>query len=398
MLTGAILTMALGGAMVDGTFGDDVAFLKQHADPVVLRNGTGAVVVVPKYQGRVMTSSSNGDAGMGYGWINRELIESGEVKANFNPLGGEERFWLGPEGGQFSLYFKKGDPFAFDKWQVPPAIDTEPYKVVSKSASSISLSHTATFTNYSGNQLKVGIKRRIRLLGPTTLKSRLGVDTPAGVKSVAYDATSTITNSGSKTWTKTTGAPSIWILSMFKPGDQTNVVVPYNTKASGTVLVDNYFGKVPADRLKIGKTAAYFRCDGTMRTKIGLPPARVKPYRDGAAIGSYDAANNVLTILHFSYEPGVKDYVNSLWEMQKEPFRGDVANSYNDGPPAPGVKPMGPFYELESSSPALFLKPGASRSHSHMIAHFEGPREKLDGLAKKILGVGLDEISGAFKE
>lgn len=397
MLTGAILSVALGGVMVDGTFGDDVAFLKKHADPVVLRNGTGSVVVVPKYQGRVMTSSSNGDAGTGYGWINYELIESGEVKKNFNPIGGEERFWLGPEGGQFSLFFKKGDPFEFNNWQVPAAIDTEPYRVVSKTTSSITLTHTATFTNYSGTQLKVGVKRSVSLLGPKRLRARLGITVPQGVKSVAYDALSSITNAGSKSWTKATGAPSIWVLSMLKPGDETNVVVPYNTKATGTVLVDNYFGKVPADRLKIGKSAAYFRCDGTMRTKIGLPPARVKPYRDGAAIGSFDAAHNVLTILHFSFEPGVKDYVNSLWELQKEPFRGDVANSYNDGPPAPGVKPMGPFYELESSSPALFLKPGASRSHSHMIAHFEGPREKLDPIARKILGVGLDEISGAFK-
>ena len=28
-----------------------------------------------------------------------------------NVFGGEDRFWLGPEGGQFALYFKAGDPF-----------------------------------------------------------------------------------------------------------------------------------------------------------------------------------------------------------------------------------------------------------------------------------------------
>ena len=49
-----------------------------------------------------------------------------------------------------------------------------------------------------------------------------------------------------------------------------------------------------------------------------------------------------------------------MWEMQREPFKGDVINSYNDGPPAPGKPPLGPFYELETSSPALSLSPASS--------------------------------------
>ncbi len=398
MLTSAIITVAIGRAMVDNTFGDDVAFLKQHTDVVVLRRGSGALVVSPKYQGRVMTSSAAGDAGQGFGWLNHKLIESGETLQHFNPIGGEERFWLGPEGGQFSLFFHKGDPFDLDHWWVPAAFDTEPYKVTGKTTSSVTLTHSTTLTNYSGNQFKVGIRRKITLLSNTSLSNRLGISVPSGVQTVAYDAVSRITNNGARSWTRTTGAPSIWILSQFKPGDETNVIFPYNTSASGVVLHDTYFGKVPADRLKIGKKAAYFRVDGTMRTKIGMPPGRVRPYRDGAAVGSYDAANNVLTILYFSFTKGVKSYVNSMWELQKEPFGGDVANSYNDGPPAPGKPPMGPFYELESSSPALFLKPGQSHSHTHMIAHFQGDRSKLDPIAVKVLGVHLDDVANAFKD
>ena len=40
-----------------------------------------------------------------------------------NVFGGEDRFWLGPEGGQYALYFKPGDPFDLDHWQVPDAFD-----------------------------------------------------------------------------------------------------------------------------------------------------------------------------------------------------------------------------------------------------------------------------------
>jgi len=82
--------------------------------------------------------------------------------------------------------------------------------------------------------------------------------------------------------------------------------------------------------------------------------------------------------------------------VQKEPFRGDAVNSYNDGPPAPGKEPLGPFYELESSSPAAALKPGHALRHVHRTFHFIGPREKLDAVARSTLGVGLDAVEAAF--
>ena len=58
------------------------------------------------------------------------LISSGEKKKQFNPVGGEERFWLGPEGGQYSIYFQKGDSFNIAHWQVPPVVDTVAYDVL----------------------------------------------------------------------------------------------------------------------------------------------------------------------------------------------------------------------------------------------------------------------------
>jgi len=85
-----------------------------------------------------------------------------------------------------------------------------------------------------------------------------------------------------------------------------------------------------------------------------------------------------------------------MWETQKEPFAGDVANSYNDGPASPGAAPMGPFYELESSSPALALKPGLSFTHVHTTFHFQGPVDDLNAIALRVLNVTLAQISRAF--
>jgi hypothetical protein len=81
---------------------------------------------------------------------------------------------------------------------------------------------------------------------------------------------------------------------------------------------------------------------------------------------------------------------------QREPFKGDVVNSYNDGPPAPGKPPLGPFYELETSSPALELAPAEEHTHVHRTFHLVGPEGDLDRIARTTLGVGLADLTGAF--
>ena len=93
----------------EGSYGFDKQFLvSSHIETVELSDGDKAcVLVVPAYQGRVMTSSACGMDGDSYGWINYDLIAAGEQREACNPVGGEERFWLGPEGGPFSYYFKK---------------------------------------------------------------------------------------------------------------------------------------------------------------------------------------------------------------------------------------------------------------------------------------------------
>lgn len=396
MLLGCILLPALM-TPADSTFGDDVAFLQKHTKTFVLKRGGAAIAVTPEYQGRVMTSSADGDQGLGFGWINNEAIESGEIKPHINVFGGEDRFWIGPEGGQFSVFFKGGDPMDLEHWQTPAPIDSEEYTVAKKTATSAVFTHNFTLTNTSGTPLHIGVQRTVELLSGAQVKSTLGLGVPSGVKAVAYRTTNRLSNEGKAAWTKKSGAPSIWILGMYKPGAKTTIAIPYNTAGTGKPVNDNYFGKVPASRLKTGKTAVFFSGDGQYRSKIGVPPTRTKVFNGGSVMGSWDAVNGVLTIVHFSFKPGVTDYVNSSWvPKQPKPFGGDVGNSYNDGPPSPGAKPLGPFYEIESSSPALFLKPGTHHDHVHATFHFQGSKKALDGLCKKVLGVSIQEVENAL--
>ena len=124
---------ALQEALAPGSFGEALAFLQQHLDVVVLSDAEGAaqVAVVPAMQGRVLTSTLGGADGPSLGWINRALIASGDTLPHINPYGGEDRFWFGPEGGQFSIFFKPGDPFDLEHWFTPASIDTEPFDLIS---------------------------------------------------------------------------------------------------------------------------------------------------------------------------------------------------------------------------------------------------------------------------
>ncbi len=378
-------------------FKDDLAFLQAHTRPVVLSatDGRAQVVVSPDLQGRVMTSTAAGPDGLSFGWINRELLASGANDPHMNAFGGEDRFWLGPEGGQFSIFFKKGDPFDLDHWWTPPPVNEGAFDVVSGDEGRVHFRKAMRLVNYSGTAFDLEVDREVRLLAKDDVAA-LGIPVPDGVAMVAYASDNAVTNTGADAWTKETGLLSIWILGMFNPSPETTIVVPFKPGPEaelGPAVNDAYFGRVPADRLVVRESdgVLFFRGDGEYRSKIGVAPARVKPFA-----GSYDARNGVLTIVHLTVPEGAADYVNSMWEIQEKPFAGDVVNSYNDGPAAPGAKPLGPFYELESSSPAAALGPGGTIRHVHTTIHFQGPAKALDGIARGVFGVGLAEIEGIF--
>jgi Family of unknown function (DUF6786) len=378
-------------------FKDDVAFLKAHTNPVVLsaKDGLAQAAVSPDLQGRVTTSSAGGAEGSSFGWINRELIVSGENNLHMNGFGGEDRFWLGPEGGQFSLFFKKDAPFDLDHWYTPPPINEGAFDIVSQETDSIHFRKAMHLQNYSGTEFDLELNRTIRLLGAEEVRA-LGVPAPEGVRMVAFASENSIANTGLTPWTKETGLLSIWILGMFKPSPETTIIIPFKpgpAEELGPAVNDTYFGKVPADRLVVRDGILFFSGDGKYRSKIGISPRRVRAFA-----GSYDALRKVLTVIHLTVHEGVSDYVNSMWEIQENPFSGDVVNSYNDGPPSPGAKPLGPFYELESSSPAAALDPGEALTHVHATIHFQGEDKALDGIARAVFGVGIAEIQQALNK
>jgi hypothetical protein len=382
---------------VSGQFSSDVAFLRQHTDIVLLTDAVGMaqVVVAPAYQGRVMTSTTGGHEGLSFGWIGRSAVAAGSKQPHMNVFGGEDRFWLGPEGGQYALYFKPGDPFDLDHWQVPEAFDWDKWEIASQSPTEVRFRKHMALVNYSRTSLTLDVDRTVNLLSRSDAAIQLGTDPGSAVRMVAFESSNTVTNAGTAPWHQESGLPSIWILGQFNPSTATTIAIPFvsGTESTlGPVVNDAYFGEVPADRLVVRDPVILFRADGRYRSKIGIPPPRALPLA-----GSYDSAAHVLTLVQYTRPSDGSRYVNSMWGIQPEPYKGDVINSYNDGPPAPGKPPLGPFYELETSSPALGLAPGQSYTHVHRTFHLVGPEADLDGIARATLKVGLSELADAFR-
>jgi hypothetical protein len=370
--------------MENKTYRNDKKFLSNHFQLVELRCDNKRLLLTPDLQGRVLTSSSDGEDGYSYGWINYNLISSELCLPHCNNFGGEDRFWLGPEGGQYSIFFEEGSDFEFDNWQVPSLIDLDKWDMTFWKAKKASFTESAVLKNWTGTTLSCRLDRSVELLDDLTVSNELGMAIPEGVDSIVFTSQNQLTNTGDFEWNESTGMLSIWILGQFIPSKKNTVIIPYK-KSDQATINDRYFGKIDADRLKVTDSTILFKGDGEKRGKIGIPPKMTIPFA-----GAYDAENGTLTIVHFNFEKKDDVYVNSMWEHQNEPFKGDVINSYNDGPLEDGSI-MGPFYEIETSSPAAHLKAGETITHNHTTMHFKGNFDSLNEIAIKVLGVDLND-------
>jgi len=394
-MTGNAKPQAATGA---GTFGavtravDSVSKLAVLSD----RDGQAMAAVSPAMQGRVLTSSAAGEDGRSFGWVNEKLIESRQVQQHFNAYGGEDRVWIGPEGGQYSVFFAPKAPFDVAHWYTPAPVDTEPFEVMHESKDAIELRKAFGLVNYSGTRFQVQIDREVRLLPREAVWRDLNVAAMPGVKVVGFESRNKLTNVGKEAWRKETGLLSLWILGQFQASPSATIVIPIREGSEaelGTPVTSDYFGTIPPNRLSVRNNVVFLKADANYRGKVGVSPKRAK-----GILGSYDAENHVLTLVQYTMPTGHPEYLNSAWKIQEHPYEGDVENAYSDGPQSPGGARLGHFYELETSSPAAALAPGESIEHVHRTFHLQGDDQELNRVALAVLGVSLDEIRNALPQ
>lgn len=378
-----------------GTLGYDLNYLQEKDTNLIVlqtQDTQSIVLVSAKYQGKVFTSSAESLEGKSLGFVGYKALDSKTFDEHMNAYGGENRFWLGPEGGQYSVYFEKDKAQTYDNWHTPAPIDTESWDIVKKNTKQTRMRKEMLVNNYKGVGLQIGVERSVQILEKSEVLNLLQVKKITDVNVVAYETDNKITNLNDFEWTETTGTICIWLLDMFVPGKEAVSIIPFNKgdeSILGTMATTDYFGEIPADRLKQQDGVLYLKTDGAYRSKLGMNAKRTK-----SIAGNYDPQAKRLTIVTFDSDPNAV-YLNQEWNPKKNPLIGDALNAYNDGPLEDGSI-MGPFLELESCSPAAFLKPGESLSHLHRVFHFVGEEQQLSAIAYELLGVNLETVKTVF--
>ena len=384
------------------SFVEDLEFLRRHTEVAVLEGPAGErVVVAPQWQGKTMTSAVGRENSSGFGWLNHAFISSRRVDIQANLHGGEDRFWIGPEGGQFAFYFDSGRPFDFSFWRCPALVDRQPFEVLEQTGKSIRLQAAGHVRNHRGVDFEMRLEREVQLLDRSAIQNWVAQALPSfsladDVEMVGHESSNQLWNVGERNWLPETGLPCIWNLGMFRPTPRTVMLVPFSparTPEDKEPINSGYFGALDGKRLQIltGSGVALFVGDGRYRSKLGVAFERAR-----SCLASWTPEEGRLTLVLFNLPERVTHgYCSNLWQLQDDPWNGDVVNVYNDGPNESGSC-LGPFYELETLSPALDLKVGQSYEHRHRTVHFLGGREELEGLAAGLLGVSLDEVERAF--
>ena len=217
-----------------------------------------------------------------------------DVKAQSEAHLPERYYAHAGEPGLFICTWPYSKPVSYTHLDVykRQVLDTEAFTIKSQDKSSIHFAKDTRLTNASGTVFDMNIDRTVSLMNADEVAVDFDIQLSPDMKLVAYKSDNKITNTGLNAWTKEGGLVSVWMLSMFNPTPTTTVFIPYKEDTEGIIVNDEYFGKIPSDRLIKENGIIYFKIDGKYRSKLGLPASRATNL-----CGSYDSSKGVLTIL-----------------------------------------------------------------------------------------------------
>lgn len=368
------------------SYGSDADFLREHTPVIEIVSGTGSFLVCPELQGRVMTSAVGAGASS-LGFVNRPAIENPDPNAAFANYGGIERFWIGPESGPYAIFFDRGQEHTRENWHTPSGLNRGAFDVIKQDAGAVALERLVTLMNLKGTVLQMKVRRELQAAQPGEVAAALGGEAGRGAAWTGFLSRTTVTNTGDAAWTAEGGLPCIWILGMFAPGPNAWAIAPFGPTADpdgGPAVRSDYFGPVPPERFRMGSNFAIFRADSAEVGKIGVLRNRATD-----RVASWDPDARIFTLVQFGPVHANAPYLSEHWGADlPDPYYGDVANVYNHGGPEQ-------FYELESSSRALALAPGASYTHQSLTIQILVTSDaQLDALLRAALGLDPAEFRG----
>lgn len=361
------------------TYNYDLDFIRKNTEVIELssEDGQSRVMITPHYQGRVISSSNNGLKGTSNGWVNYNAFDNDSLNTGQN-IGGEDRLWIGPLGGQYSFYYQQIKPIYEDNWKVPNAFNAEPYEVINQSKSLVLMYKEMQLRNFIGTEFNIRVNKTISLLKKHEIETNLGIKLNSSIKAVAFNSKHSLINKDTIQWTKQSGLPCIWSLAMLPGSDNTNVYIPLK-KDVKLNEVGIYLSDINEDRILINNGILKYKADGKYRNKLGFNPDVLM----GNTFASLSPENKTLTIVQYQRTDDTL-YFNSEVSIQDNPYLGEPIQVYNHGPMDFSEPNENAFYELESTSAMKELMPNDSITHFQRVYHLSGELAQLENILKQI--------------
>jgi len=252
-----------------------------HGQVAELTTGAARLAVCPTLGGRVFVE-------VGGIFAHRLDLENvAQPDRPFNNYGGGN-FWPAPEGGAFGFNYQG------DAWYVQPAINREPFTLISAGQDLAVLSKQTQLLNRAGTVLEVAMGREVRL---TPAPSWMPRQERTGLISYTTRDTITVRN------TVTTGQALLaaWTLDQFAATENT---VAFCVVENPESAINFDFYEHPGDRITYYPHGFTYRTDGQCRGQLGIRLAA-----HARCIGCYDLAHGLLC-LRENRNAGTGSYFN----------------------------------------------------------------------------------------
>jgi len=106
----------------------------------------------------------------------------------------EDRLWLGPEAGQFGLWFRAGEPFTLNAFRTPAGFNSGPFKVLNASAEAVTMTRQFSVTNYAGTSFDCSVRRVVQLLDEEMAASALSAPLPADLYWAGFETINSLSH------------------------------------------------------------------------------------------------------------------------------------------------------------------------------------------------------------
>jgi hypothetical protein len=193
----------------------------------------------------------------------------------FNNYGGGN-VWPAPEGGKFGFNYRG------DEWYVQPAINNQPFRIVSKEARSATVRKELKLTNRLGAVVETTMTRKFSLLGgvPDILKNN-SVKCALSYETIdAFEVTNSVTVDQALL--------AAWTLEQFQATEATVSFAVVNNSPSA---INFDFYDPPGQRITYYSKGFTYTTDGRCKGQIGI-----RKESQATRIGFYDLSRNLLCL------------------------------------------------------------------------------------------------------